>query len=356
MSHIPSAGADNAPPPVAFAERLIAWQKRHGRHHLPWQSSDPYRVWLSEIMLQQTQVATVIPYYQRFLERYPDVVALADAPADDIMALWSGLGYYSRARNLHHAAKQVRDQFRGQFPRTRAELESLKGVGRSTAAAIAVFAFGAREAILDGNVKRILLRHAGIDADPAAPRTLQQLWRIAESRLPHGAAQLRAYTQGLMDLGASLCARSKPDCAACPLSADCIAYQTARTHELPCKKARAPKPQKDGYFLLVRNAQGAPWLVRREESGIWGGLYCLPWFDELPALYAFARAHHLACRAPQQRLTHHFTHYTLHLHVVDGGEGVLPAPFVSDNGDFGLPTPIRTLLADKQQDLFSGKA
>lgn len=337
--------------PDTFAARLIHWQKQHGRHHLPWQCDDPYRIWLSEIMLQQTQVATVIPYYQRFLARYPTVSALADAPADSVMALWSGLGYYSRARNLHHAAKQIRDQYHGTFPHTRAELETLKGVGRSTAAAIAVFAYGAREAILDGNVKRILLRHAAIDADPAAPATQKRLWQLAESRLPEGADKLRAYTQGLMDLGASLCARNKPDCTACPLASDCIAHQSARTHELPRKKTRAAKPQKNGYFLLVRNAQNAPWLARRAEQGIWGGLYCLPWFDSLPALHDFARAHRLPCAQPQQSLTHHFTHYTLHLHLVDGGHAELPAPFVADNGKLGLPAPIRTLLATRQSRL-----
>lgn len=336
----------------SFADRIIRWQRAHGRHHLPWQCDDPYRVWLSEIMLQQTQVATVIPYYRRFLAKYPNVTALADADADAVMALWSGLGYYSRARNLHHAAKQVRDVFHGEFPQTRAELETLKGVGRSTAAAIAVFAFGAREAILDGNVKRILLRHAAIDADPAAPATLKTLWTLAESRLPQSADDLRAYTQGLMDLGASLCARRHPDCAACPVSADCIAHQSGRTHELPRKKTRAPKPQKDGYFLLLHNAHGAPWLVRREESGIWGGLYCLPWFDSVDELHAFARAHGIDCAAPQYALTHHFTHYTLHLHLLAGGKGELPAPFVADNGHYGLPAPIRSLLADRQQGLW----
>ncbi|MDO5091261.1 MAG: A/G-specific adenine glycosylase [Cardiobacteriaceae bacterium] len=336
---------------TSFAHRLIAWQRAHGRHHLPWQCDDPYRIWLSEIMLQQTQVATVIPYYQRFLARFPDVVALADAPADDVMALWSGLGYYSRARNLHHAAQQVRDQFHGQFPDTRAGLEKLKGVGRSTAAAIAVFAYGAREAILDGNVKRILLRHAAIDADPTAPATLQQLWRIAEARLPEGSDNLRAYTQGLMDLGASLCARSKPQCAACPLASDCVAHQSGRTHALPRKKTRAPKPEKDGYFLLVRNAHGAAWLTRRGERGIWGGLYCLPWFDSLDALHHFAREHGLPAAPVNTSLTHHFTHYTLHLHLVDGGSGELPAPFVAAQENFGLPAPIRTLLAVKQRAL-----
>ncbi|MDO4776932.1 MAG: A/G-specific adenine glycosylase [Cardiobacteriaceae bacterium] len=338
-------------PALSFAQRLIAWQRRHGRHHLPWQCDDPYRIWLSEIMLQQTQVATVIPYYQRFLDTFPNVMALADAPADDIMALWSGLGYYSRARNLHHAAKQVRDQYGGRFPQSRAELEKLKGVGRSTAAAIAVFAYGAREAILDGNVKRILLRHAGLDADPAAPATLRQLWRIAEARLPESADDLRAYTQGLMDLGASHCARGKPQCHLCPLAVDCHAYRHDLTAVLPRKKSRASKPEKDGYFLLVRNARGDAWLTRRAERGIWGGLYCLPWFESLQALHDFARQHGLPCPPVHTSLTHHFTHYTLHLHLVDGGEGSLPLPFIAGHDNLGLPAPIRSLLGSRQQQL-----
>lgn len=329
----------------SFASRIIAWQRLHGRHHLPWQCDDPYRIWLSEIMLQQTQVATVIPYYTRFLQQFPNVTALADAHGDEIMALWSGLGYYSRARNLHHAARQVRDDYHGQFPRTRAGLENLKGVGRSTAAAIAVFAYGAREAILDGNVKRILLRHQGIDGDPAAPATIKRLWRIAEQHLPDGADNLRAYTQGLMDLGASLCARGKPQCAACPVSSDCYAYQNQCTDRLPRKKNRAPRPEKNGYFLLVRDARGAPWLEKRPATGIWGGLYCLPWFENADALGQFARAHAIRAAAPQFALSHAFTHYTLHIHIADGGHGTLPAPFAAHDSGMGLPAPMVKLLA-----------
>ena len=328
----------------SFAARLIAWQRQHGRHHLPWQCADPYRIWLSEIMLQQTQVATVIPYYQRFLAAFPDVQALADAPADAVMALWSGLGYYSRVRNLHHAAQHIRDHYHGHFPTTRAELQTLKGVGRSTAAAIAVFAYGAREAILDGNVKRILLRHDGIDADPAAPATLQRLWHSAEARLPHHGDDLRAYTQGLMDLGATLCTRSKPDCAHCPLAADCVAHQQGRSHELPRKKPRAPKPEKNGYFLLVRNEHGQPWLERRAESGIWGGLYCLPWFADEAELAAFAHRHQLSIRPAQAVLSHHFTHYTLHIHLSHADPATLPAPYLPATARHGLPAPIAKLL------------
>ena len=335
--------------PETFAARLIAWQRQHGRHNLPWQCQDPYRIWLSEIMLQQTQVATVIPYYQRFLATFPDVIALADAPADAVMAHWSGLGYYSRARNLHHAAQHIRDHHGGRFPHSRSELEQLKGVGRSTAAAIAVFAHGAREAILDGNVKRILLRHDGIDADPTAPATLQRLWTSAEQRLPDSASDLRAYTQGLMDLGATLCTRSKPACHHCPVHSDCIAYRDNRTHELPRKKTRARKAEKHGYFLLARHANGKPWLERRPDSGIWGGLYCLPWFDSAEALAAFARRHHLHASAPRLALTHHFTHYTLHIHLSHADNAQLPAPYQAGDSSLGLPAPIRKLLKENKK-------
>src|SRR6202047_2289814 len=205
-----------------FAARLIAWQRQHGRHDLPWQNTrDPYRIWLSEIMLQQTQVSTVIPYYARFLTRFPDVAALAAAPLDDVMALWAGLGYYSRARNLHRCAQAVAGEHGGAFPGSVDALAALPGIGRSTAAAIAAFAFGARATILDGNVKRLLARVFGIDGFPGEKRVENTMWTLAESLLPDGGhtGEVTAYTQGLMDLGATLCVRGKPDCARCPFAA-----------------------------------------------------------------------------------------------------------------------------------------
>lgn len=223
-------------PHTDFSARLIAWQHRHGRHHLPWQVREPYLVWLSEIMLQQTQVATVLDYYPRFTTRFPTVQALAAAPQDEVLSLWQGLGYYSRARNLHKAAQQVVSGFGGVFPSSRRELETLCGVGRSTAAAIAAFAFHQREAILDGNVKRVLCRVFARDGNPADKKFENQLWALAESLLPSEQENMPAYTQGLMDLGATVCKRSKPLCGKCPMAEICQAKAQNRTAVLPRKK------------------------------------------------------------------------------------------------------------------------
>ncbi|EFE50900.1 A/G-specific adenine glycosylase [Neisseria elongata subsp. glycolytica ATCC 29315] len=244
MIHAPDRPSENPATALSdgltpsFADRLIHWQKQHGRHNLPWHSRDPYRVWLSEIMLQQTQVATVAGYYPRFLAAFPTVSALAAAAEDDVLALWQGLGYYSRARNLHKAAKQIMADFGGQFPTERAELEKLCGVGRSTAAAVAAFTFHKRETILDGNVKRVLCRVFAQDGDPQNKKFEHTLWTLAESLLPPQNANMPAYTQGLMDLGATVCKRSNPACPACPMSDICQAKAQGRTAELPRKKRR----------------------------------------------------------------------------------------------------------------------
>ncbi|MFP4905238.1 A/G-specific adenine glycosylase, partial [Paraburkholderia sp. BR14261] len=240
------AGAYPAELLTGFAPRLIAWQREHGRHDLPWQNTrDPYRIWLSEIMLQQTQVSTVIPYYTRFLERFPTVEALAAAPDDDVMALWAGLGYYSRARNLHRCAQVVADTHGGKFPQTVEALAELPGIGRSTAAAIASFAFGARETILDGNVKRVLARVFGVEGFPGEKRVENAMWTLAETLVPGpeaSDADVSAYTQGLMDLGATLCGRGKPDCARCPFAQDCVANTTGRQRELPAARPKKAVP------------------------------------------------------------------------------------------------------------------
>lgn len=222
--------------PIPFSERLIRWQKQHGRHHLPWQVKNPYCVWLSEIMLQQTQVATVLDYYPRFLEKFPTVQTLAAAPQDEVLSLWAGLGYYSRARNLHKAAQQVVRQFGGIFPPERKDLETLCGVGRSTAAAISAFAFNRRETILDGNVKRVLCRVFAQDGNPQDKKFENSLWTLAESLLPSENADMPAYTQGLMDLGATVCKRTKPLCHQCPMAEICEAKKQNRIDELPRKK------------------------------------------------------------------------------------------------------------------------
>lgn len=295
-----------------FAVKLIAWQKRHGRHDLPWQQSrDAYTVWLSEIMLQQTQVSAVIPYYLRFLKRFPTLRALAKAPLDDVLASWSGLGYYSRARNLHRAAQQVMQHHAGKFPVTPEAIMALPGIGRSTAAAILVFAFGKRSAILDGNVKRVLARVRGITGYPGETAVAAQLWREAEALLPK--TGLRSYTQGLMDLGATLCMRRKPRCVECPVQDLCIAFKTRRVEVLPTPKPRKALPQRRTMMLVLQRA-GEILLEKRPASGIWGGLWCFPEADVAAnAVEECARRYgaQVELCASLPVIAHAFTHFKL---------------------------------------------
>ena len=266
-----------------FSTKLLNWFDLHGRKDLPWQKyDDPYRIWLSEIMLQQTQVKTVIPYFERFCERFPTVQDLAEAPEDDVLHLWSGLGYYARARNLHAAAKQVVNEYGGVFPQSQAELESLKGIGRSTAAAIRAQAFGDKAAILDGNVKRVLARLYAIQEWPGKNTTESKMWDISESLLPD--ARLRDYTQAIMDFGATLCTRSKPGCEACSFSAECKAKRQNQVHELPARKPKKRIPQREKIFLVQKNQKGEVLLEKRPPTGIWGGLWSFPELehDQLP--------------------------------------------------------------------------
>ena len=257
-----------------FATSLVAWQRTHGRHGLPWQGTrDPYRIWLSEVMLQQTQVETVIPYYLRFLERFPDVGALASAPEEEVLRLWSGLGYYSRARNLHRAAQHLASKRNGRFPDSVEGLLELPGVGRSTAAAIAAFAFGRRAAILDGNVKRVLSRAFGVEGYPGERAVEARLWQLAEAQLP--ARGIERYTQALMDLGATVCVRARPRCGACPLAACCVARRDGRVAELPAARPRRTLPRRDVTWLVLLDA-GRVLLERRAAPGLWGGLWAFP--------------------------------------------------------------------------------
>ncbi|HEX5127493.1 MAG TPA: A/G-specific adenine glycosylase, partial [Rhodocyclaceae bacterium] len=254
---------------TTFAENLITWQRQHGRHNLPWQNSrDPYHVWLSEIMLQQTQVDTVIPYYQRFLANFPTVAALAAASSDAVLAHWSGLGYYARARNLYRAAQIVMEQHGGRFPDNSSALVQLPGIGRSTAAAIASFCFGERAAILDGNVKRVLTRQFGIEGFTGARAVEQSLWTLADSLLP--VDNIESYTQGLMDLGATICTRNKPICLHCPVAKTCVARQEGRQAELPAARPKRIIPQRSTAVLLLAT-DDAVLLEQRPASGIWGG-------------------------------------------------------------------------------------
>jgi len=335
--------------PTPFAQRLIAWQKRHGRHDLPWQQSrDPYRIWLSEIMLQQTQVAAVLPYYQRFLERYPDLSTLAAASLDDVLQTWSGLGYYARGRNLHQAAQQVMREFGGCFPSDPAALAELPGIGRSTAAAIAVFAFGARAAILDGNVKRVLCRHAGIEGFPGLPAVEKKLWVLAESRLP--GQEVEAYTQGLMDLGSGVCLRHRPVCTDCPLSADCIAFVEGRQNDLPSPKPRSKLPERTATFVLITDGR-AVLLKRRPPKGLWGGLLVPPEGDPETILGELGFVSEGAHALPE--LKHRFTHFQLTLRPVVCPLAVRPTG--PDHASWhwqelgaleqaALPTPVRRIL------------
>ena len=342
-----------------FAARLIAWQETHGRHGLPWQVSDAYRVWLSEIMLQQTQVSTVLGYYERFLARFPDLATLAAAPADDVLAHWSGLGYYSRARNLHKAAQRVVSDFGGVFPDQRLAMESLPGIGRSTAAAIAAFAFGRRETILDGNVKRVLTRCFGIDGYPGDKAVEARLWTLAESLLPAGDGQMVAYTQGLMDLGATVCTRSKPACARCPMQDGCIAARDGRTAELPVRKPKKEVPQRETVMLIALH-QGRVLLERRPPVGIWGGLLSLPQFDSTLAVADWLAANGDGELLPVwPDLLHVFTHFRLTItpqcvplqcltatHCADDSRIWLP---LAEALDAGVPAPVRKLLLQALQ-------
>ena len=268
-------------PPAAFAAHVIAWQRRHGRHALPWQGTrDPYRVWLSEIMLQQTQVATVLGYYERFLQRFPDVAALAAAPLDDVLALWSGLGYYSRARNMHRCAQAVVAEHGGRFPASSEALAQLPGIGRSTAAAIAAFCFGERVAILDGNVKRVLTRVLGFEGDLAEAAQERKLWSLATALLPE--TGIEPYTQGLMDLGATLCTARSPQCLICPERADCRAAQLGTQAKFPVKTRKLKRGQREHVWLWLQ-WRGEVWLVQRPPTGVWAGLWSLPEFDSAAA-------------------------------------------------------------------------
>jgi len=306
---------------MSFAEKLVQWQRRQGRHDLPWQGTrDPYRIWLSEVMLQQTQVAAVIPYYERFLKKYPTIELLASASQEEVLQLWSGLGYYARGRNLHAAAKEIA---RNGFPE---DLALLPGVGRSTAAAIAVFAFGRRAAILDGNAKRVLARVFGVP-DPG--------WDLAERELP--VKNVAAYTQALMDLGATVCTR-RPECGRCPVMRSCVARREGRVHELPAPRARKPLPLRHATWSILKH-QDHVLLERRPAPGIWGGLWCFPEKG----------------RRGGRRLApieHGFTHFRLRIQPVlrevrrKTPEGAaLRWMRIGDVASAAVPTPVRRLVS-----------
>ncbi|MCJ9707967.1 A/G-specific adenine glycosylase [Bordetella hinzii] len=341
---------------MEFAALIADWQARHGRHRLPWQNTrDPYRIWLSEIMLQQTQVATVIPYYERFLARFPDVGALAAASQEDVMPYWAGLGYYARARNLHRCAQEIMAHWNGRFPPDAERIASLPGIGRSTAAAIAAFAYGERSPIMDGNVKRVFARHFGIEGDPSKRETEQKLWQLADSLVAAvPSLDMTAYTQGLMDLGATLCTRGKPDCSRCPVADSCIARRDGRQQELPTPKARRAVPERQTAMLVLEH-EGAILLQQRPSPGIWGGLWSLPEFDAAGDARQACEALGLEPQAHYElaAFAHTFTHYRLHVRpwyvpvraagLRAGGQPERWVP-AAELGAVALPAPIRKLL------------
>ncbi|HYL19470.1 MAG TPA: A/G-specific adenine glycosylase [Burkholderiales bacterium] len=341
-----------------FGSRLIAWQRTHGRHDLPWQNTrDPYRIWLSEIMLQQTQVAAVIPYYQRFLARFSDLRSLAAASEDDVLAHWSGLGYYARGRNLHRAAQLIVEQHAGIFPCDFDAVCALPGIGRSTAAAICVFAFGTREAILDGNVKRVLARHEGIAGFPGDKSVQDQLWRRAEALLPE--ADLESYTQGLMDLGAGLCVRRRPLCQACPVAGTCVAQRDGLTERLPSPRPAKALPERETTMLILMS-HGEVLLEKRPAPGIWGGLWCFPEAaTDNVACVAGRLGVELRSVTALAPVDHGFTHYKLRIHPMLGE--ALRQPRAQEPGllwlslddalGAALPAPVKRILTQLRRSL-----
>lgn len=336
-----------------FSARIILWQQQHGRHDLPWQGQDAYRVWLSEIMLQQTQVATVIPYYQRFVASFPDVGSLAAATEDEVLAHWSGLGYYARGRNLRRAAQIIVEQHGGVFPHQFEQIIELPGIGRSTAAAICALAFHEHRAILDGNVKRVLTRYCGISGSPAEKTVEAQLWQRAEALLPQH--DIATYIQAQMDMGATLCTRSKPKCAICPVQTDCVALQTNRVAELPTPRARKAVPERNTTFLLVMHGNDIL-LEKRAPQGIWGGLWCPPQIEDgegVVADYVQRTGMEVSERIEMDEFTHTFTHFKLHItpvllrvarkptQVQEAGSVWLD---VEEALNAAIPAPVRSLL------------
>lgn len=342
-----------------FARQLLDWHARSGRHDLPWQREPtPYRVWVSEIMLQQTQVSTVIPYYQRFMARFPDVKTLAEAPLDAVLAHWAGLGYYARARNLHAAACRVMAEHAGRFPDDFESLQRLPGIGRSTAAAIAALSSGHHHAILDGNVKRVLARYHAVPGWPGRTVVARELWALAEAHTP--ATQVAAYTQAIMDLGATVCTRQRPACERCPVAGDCQARIQGRQHELPGPRPRLRRPTRETCMLVVRNGAGEVLLERRPPTGVWAGLWSLPEIDagDDPGDWCRRKLAQepLAVQAGS-RFTHEFTHFRLHITPVQivlehGPRAVAEAALVWQplplSGDYGLPAPVKRILRASQ--------
>lgn len=297
-----------------FAQQVLDWYQRFGRKTLPWQlEKTPYKVWLSEVMLQQTQVATVIPYFQRFIAAFPSVGQLARAPLDEVLHLWTGLGYYARGRNLHKAAQRIASEHQGEFPTDFAAITALPGVGRSTAGAILSLALGQHYPILDGNVKRVLARYYALPGWPGKKEVEQQLWRYSEQVTPKDGVE--QFNQAMMDLGAMVCTRSKPKCELCPLHTGCQAYATQSWALYPGKKPKTVMPEKSAWFLMLQHGQQV-WLEQRPAVGLWGGLYCFPQFPQTEALQEWLQHRGLDISQCEQltAFRHTFSHF--HLDII----------------------------------------
>lgn len=341
-------------PSFNFSQALLGWFDIHGRKHLPWQHPiTPYRVWLSEIMLQQTQVDTVIPYFLRFLEHFPNVEALASAPQDEVLHLWTGLGYYARARNLHKCAQMLTAEHQGKFPDDVEKLGKLPGIGPSTAAAITSIAFEQSTAILDGNVKRVLARFHAVEGWPGNSKVADNLWQYAHKHMPP--KRCRDYTQAIMDLGATLCTRSKPKCTECPMAKKCKAYKQNKVLDFPGKKPKKDKPTKETQMLLILNTDGGIFLEQRPQTGIWGGLWSLPELEMSDNVEEYVLNRFGECLSVRQHehIKHIFSHYTLLIHPVSV-QLKSPVNTISDTGKvwyskkvpqkLGLAAPVKKLL------------
>lgn len=345
--------------PNEFQENVLHWFDHFGRTDLPWQQKiSAYRVWVSEIMLQQTQVSTVIPYYHRFMAAYPTVQDLANAETDEVMHYWTGLGYYARARNLHKTAQLISHQLGGKFPSTVDSLSALPGIGRSTAGAICAIAFKRRAAILDGNVKRVLARFSATDGWPGKAEVMQRLWALTEKYTPE--ARIADYTQAMMDLGATVCTRSNPKCTECPLNAHCRAYKADSVHQFPGKKPKKALPVKEKIMLLIRNVQGEILLQQNPPTGLWGGLWVLPMVDSLFEIDAMCSTFGLSIKhkIPLQPRRHTFSHFHLDYQPIeidaynDGHQSKIQESAghvwynLANPLLLGLPAPIKALLGD----------
>lgn len=339
-----------------FSAAVLDWFDQHGRKTLPWQQCiSPYRVWVSEIMLQQTQVNTVIPYFERFMQRFPDVTALAQAKEDEILHLWTGLGYYARARNLHKTAHIIHQQYGNKFPATQEDLESLPGIGRSTAGAILSISMQQRAPILDGNVKRVLSRFKAVEGWSGQSKTLKKLWQLAEQLTPQ--VRCADYTQAMMDLGATLCTRSKPNCSNCPLKMHCIAHQTDSVKIYPQGKPRKKIPTRDAFFIILHNDAGEVLLEKRPSQGIWGGLWSLPQHEDQAQLIEQLENSlqaQIQTSAFLPVIRHTFSHFHLNIHPIMASVSNLPNRIMADDLQawyhpnklmgIGLAAPIKTLL------------